>query len=59
MPLARNVDGMQIYVQTPNSLTQLPIVEYRLYFSRGGHAQTRYGAVCLHSPETANLQVPN
>jgi hypothetical protein len=58
-PLARNVDGMQIYVQTPNSATQLPVVEYRLYFSRGGHAQTRYGAIALRSPETANQQVPN
>jgi hypothetical protein len=59
-PLARNVDGMQIYVQTPSSATQLPLVEYRLYFSRSGHNQTRYGAVCLRSPTTAvPLQVLN
>jgi prepilin-type N-terminal cleavage/methylation domain-containing protein len=53
-PLARNVDGMQLYVQTPTSLTQLPLVEYRLYFSRAGRNQTRYGAICLRSPTKPN-----
>ena len=48
----RNVDGMQIYVHTPTSLYSFPLVEYRLYFNRGGHAQTRYGAVSLRSPTT-------
>ncbi len=50
--LARNIDGMQFYVHTPTSLSQYPLVEYRLYFSRSGLAQTRYGAVCLRSPST-------
>jgi hypothetical protein len=58
VPLAKNVDGMQIYVDTPNSASQLPLVEYRLYFSRGGNAQTRYGAACVHSPVLANGQTP-
>ena len=58
-PLARNVDGMQIYVNTPNSATQLPLVEYRLYFNRGGQAQTRYGAVCVHSPMNSKNQNPS
>jgi hypothetical protein len=57
-PFAKNVDGMQIYVNAPNSASQLPLVEYRLYFSRGGNAQTRYGAVCVHSPVNANGQTP-
>jgi hypothetical protein len=57
--LARNIDGMQINVLNPSSSTQLPLVEYRLYFNRGGVTATRYGAVCLRSPETAYLQVLN
>ena len=49
-PVARNIDGMQIFVNTPSSLTQLPVVEYRLYFKRDGHSQVAYGSVCLRSP---------
>jgi Tfp pilus assembly protein FimT len=58
-PLARNIDGMQIYVQTPTSLHQFPLVEYELYFNRGGYQQTRYGAVCVRSPCTAHGMVLN
>jgi hypothetical protein len=50
IPVARNIDGMQIFVNTPSSLTQLPVVEYRLYFKRDGHSQVAYGSVCLRSP---------
>jgi prepilin-type N-terminal cleavage/methylation domain-containing protein len=50
IPIARNIDGMQIFVNTPSSSTQLPVVEYRLYFKRDGHSQVAYGSVCLRSP---------
>ena len=50
IPVARNIDGMQIFVNTPSSSTQLPVVEYRLYFKRDGHSQVAYGSVCLRSP---------
>ena len=51
--LARNVDGMQINVVAPTtSPPQLPLVEYQLYFNRGGHSQTRYGAICQHNAVT-------
>jgi hypothetical protein len=56
VPFARNIDGMQINVNTPSSQTQLPLVEYRLYFNRAGWAQTRYGAVCVRSPTRASGQ---
>jgi hypothetical protein len=51
-PLAQNIDGMQIYVHTPTDVNQHPLVEYRLYFSRQGQNQTRYGAVNLRAPTT-------
>jgi prepilin-type N-terminal cleavage/methylation domain-containing protein len=50
IPVARNIDGMQIFVNTPSSQTQLPVVEYRLYFTRNGQSQVSYGSVCLRSP---------
>jgi hypothetical protein len=56
VPLARNVDGMQIDVNNACSASQLPLVEYRLYFNRGGQAQTRYESVSLRSPTRASLQ---
>jgi hypothetical protein len=58
-PLARNIDGMQIYVQTPASLHQFPLLEYELYFNRGGHQQTRYGAICVRSPSTPHGMNPS
>ena len=59
VPLARNIDGMQINVSNASRTYQLPLVEYRLYFSRGGQAQTRYGAVCVRSPIRASGQTLN